>query len=112
MGKLHVPVCPITITAASALVPNRFVGTDRAQAGAAANTLGVATHEALTGDDTTIETSGVISVETGASVTEGALVETDASGRAVDQSAGPIVGRALDGSAAAGEFVRVLLIRN
>ncbi|TNC80705.1 MAG: DUF2190 domain-containing protein [Oleiphilus sp.] len=112
MPKTHIPVCPITVTANGVLIANRFVGADKAQAGAGANTLGVAMHPAEDGDDATIETLGVVSVETGASVTIDSLVESDASGRAVDQSAGEAVGRALDGSAAAGEFVRVLLIRN
>lgn len=111
-GKVHIPVCPFTITASGELIENRFVGVDGAEAGAGDNALGVSTHYAADGEDATVEALGIISVETGASVTAGALVESDAEGRAIDQSAGAVLARALDGSAAAGDFVRCKLIAN
>ena len=73
MSKLHIPVCPITITANGDLPPNRFIGTDSAVAGAAANTLGVSTNFAADGEHATIEILGVISVETGAGGDSGCL---------------------------------------
>jgi hypothetical protein len=111
-GPVHVPVLPITITATGALVPYRFVGHDGAQAGAGENTLGVSTHVAAIGDDVTVEVSGLISIETGAAVTAGSLVEADVTGRAIDNDAGVAVARALDGSDGAGEFVRCILLPN
>jgi hypothetical protein len=56
--------------------------------------------------------SGLISIETGAAVTAGSLVEADVTGRAIDNDAGVAVARALDGSDGAGEFVRCILLPN
>lgn len=112
LGPINQGVCPITINASGAIVSHRFVGTNSAQAGAAANTLGVAGYDGADGDATTIDTLGVVSVEAGAAVAIGDLIETDASGRGITRTAGPIVARSLDAAAAAGDFVRCVLIPN
>ena len=103
-----------TITAAGAIAECRFVGYDQAQSGAAENTLGVSGTSALVGEDLTVTYIGTAVVESGAALVAGAAVETDASGRAVTQSAGPTVGRVMPGqpASAAGEFVEILLIQN
>ena len=111
-GPVNQGVCPITINASGAIVSYRFVGTDSAQAGAAANTLGVAAYDAADGDDTTIDPLGVVSVEAGAAVAVGDLIETDASARGITRTAGPIVARSLDAAAAAGDLIRCVLIPN
>ncbi len=111
-GSIHISTCPITRPANGAHVPYRFIGVDNAIAGAGANAIGVTPYAAEDGVDNTIEVLGLISVETGAAVTEGALIESDATGRAIDRTAGAFVARALDGPAAAGEFVRCILIPN
>lgn len=110
-GAVNFGVCPITIPASGVVNAHRFVGTNNAQAGAAANTLGVAAYYG-SDEDTTIDTLGVVSVEAGAAVTAGGLVESDASGRAINKAAGVAVARALDAAAAAGELIRCVLIPN
>lgn len=110
-GAVNIGVCPITIQASGALVSHRFVGTNFAQAGAAANTLGVAAYDGID-EATTIDTLGVISVEAGAAVAAEALIETDASGRGITRAAGPIVARTIDAASAAGDLMRCVLIPN
>jgi hypothetical protein len=52
----------------------------------------------------------VVKVVAGAAVARGALLEADASGRAVTQAAGKILGKALAAAGAAGEIIPALLI--
>jgi hypothetical protein len=108
------PVQALTVTAVGAITAARFVGTDGDQAAAAANAFGVAETDAAAGDALAVTSLGTAIVETGAAIAAGALVEADASGRAVTRSAGAILGRlAPDESAsAAGQFVEVILIPN
>ncbi len=110
-GAVNFSVCQISMLIVGAVVSHRFIGTDLAQAGAAANTLGVAAYDG-TNEDTTVDTLGVVSVEAGAAVSAGDLIETDASGRGITRTAGPIVARALDDAAAAGDLIRCILIPN
>lgn len=111
MGKLNLGVCPITVALVGTVPAHRFVGTDKALAGAGANTIGVSKNNG-TDEDTAVDTLGVVPVETGAAVTEGGLVESDASGRAINKAAGVGAARALEGATAAGEFVLCQLIPN
>lgn len=110
-GAANIGVCPITIVVVGAVLSHRFVGTTFAQAGAGANTLGVAAYDG-TNEPTTIDTLGVVAVEAGAAVAAGALIESDASGRGITRATGAIVARALDAAAAAGELIRCVLIPN
>jgi len=111
-GPANQSACAITVIATGPIVSHRFVGVTSAQAGAAANTLGVSAYDALTGDATTIDTLGVVSVEAGAAVALGDLIETDASGRAITRTGGPIVARSLDVAAVAGDLIRCVIIPN
>ena len=111
-GPINQGVCPITIIAAGPIVSHRFVDVTSEQAGAAATALGVSAYDALAGDATTIDTLGVVSVEAGAVVAVGDLIETDASARAITRTAGPIVARSLDAAAAAGDLIRCVIIPN
>lgn len=111
MSKLNMGVCPITIAVVGTVPAHRFVGTDKALAGAGANTLGVSKNDG-TDEDTAVDLLGVVAIESGAAVTEGGLVESDASGRAINKSAGVGAARALEGATAAGQFVLCQLIPN
>ncbi|MGH1429764.1 MAG: DUF2190 family protein [Neptuniibacter sp.] len=111
MGKLSYSVAAITRPLSGVVEAHRFVGTDNAVAGAGANTLGVNQHYA-SDEDSAVDTLGAVPVECGAAVAEGALIESDAQGRAITRSAGAIVARALESSTAAGEFVLCQLIPN
>jgi hypothetical protein len=102
----------ITIAATGVIAAQRFVTPAGAQAGAAANTLGVSPEAAVAGDLIAVQTRDVADVTAGAAVAVGAAIETDATGRAVTKAAGPTVGRALTAAANAGEVIEVLLIPN
>ncbi|MFW2438065.1 MAG: DUF2190 family protein [Arenicellales bacterium] len=100
-----------TLLASGAVITNRFVGYDGAQVGAAANTLGVSKTDAADTEPYPVDVIGTTIVEAGAAIALGAKLETDASGRAITQAAGPVVGRALQAASAAGEKIEVLLIQ-
>lgn len=107
-----IAILTLSVRATGAIVHNRFVTAAGVQAGAKANTVGVANTDAASGETFAAVAIGTISVEAGAAVAIGAALETDASGRAVTRTDGPTVGRALTAAAAAGQFVEVLLIQN
>ncbi|MCL2790115.1 MAG: DUF2190 family protein [Desulfobulbus sp.] len=114
MSRQSLPLLALTIIATGFISEYRFVSPAAAQAGAEANTLGVARMAAAIGDAIPVDAIGTAVVETGGAIAEGALVETDANGRAVTNDSGPAVARVLPGQAAtaAGQFIEVLLIPN
>ncbi|MGI1671985.1 MAG: DUF2190 family protein [Neptuniibacter sp.] len=111
MSKLSYSVLALTRAISGEVEAHRFVGTDNARAGAGANVLGVNQHYA-NDEDSAVDMLGIVPIESGAAVTAGSLIESDAEGRAIDQTAGAIVGRALESSTAAGQFVLCQLIPN
>ncbi len=111
MSTLNLGVGPVPVEISGEIQPHRFVGVNNAQAGAGMNTRGVSQTYAKD-EAVAVDILGVVPVEAGAAVTEGALVETDAQGRAIDQSAGAVVARAVEGSTGAGQFVLCQLIPN
>jgi Uncharacterized conserved protein (DUF2190) len=112
MSELSTPILTLTKNAAGAITAQRFVTHARLQAGAASNTLGVARYGVAQGVDVPIDVLGTTTVDAGAAIADGALLETDASGRAITRAAGPIVGRALEAAAALGDKIEILLIAN
>jgi len=114
MSKQAVSIFALSVIATGVINKCRFVTAAVAQAGAAANTLGVARTDAAIGDVMTVDVLGTAVVEAGAAVAAGALVETDAQGRAITKAAGIAVGRVLPGqvAGAAGDFVEILLLPN
>lgn len=111
MGKVSYSVAALTRAISGEVEAHRFVGTDNARAGAGANVLGVNQHYAKD-EDSAVDILGAVPVECGAAVTEGEQVESDAEGRAIDRTTGAIVGRALESSTAAGQYVLCQLIPN
>jgi hypothetical protein len=112
MSLQSVPVLTLTVAATGTIPAHRFVTPAGAQAGADANTLGVARSAAVSGDKIPVDVIGTAAVEAGATVAAGATVKSDASGRAITlASAGARVGIALQGGAV-GEIIEVLLIGN
>jgi len=113
MSRQSQPLLPLSVTAAGAIAANRFVTPALAQAGAAANTLGVSQYAAdAAGDVIPVTALGTEVVETGGIIAAGGLIETDADGKAVAKAAGPGVARAMEASGGAGEFIEVVLIPN
>lgn len=104
----------LTMTASGAITGQRFVTPAGAVAGAGVNAQGVAQTDAAIGDKLTVDVLGTAVVETGAAIAAGALVECDATGRAITKNAGVTLGRLAPGevSTAPGQFVEVILIPN
>lgn len=113
MSKQAIDILTLTVTTTGAVTEARFVTVAGAQAGAAANALGVAKYAAAGANvPLPVTALGTAVVEAGAAVAAGALVEADANGRAITRVAGAILGRALQAAAAAGDFIEVMLIPN
>lgn len=98
----------LTVQATAALPRLRFVSFTGGVPAAGARTLGVAAVNADNGEQTPVNAQGELLVESGAAITVGAEVETDASGRAIPKTTGVGCGVARDAAAGAGEFIRIL----
>ena len=113
MSQQSISLLTLTKTLTGTVAAHRMVTHAGAQAGADANTLGVARTAGVSGDKISVDVIGTGIVEAGAAIADGAQLETDASGRVVTwATSGPVVGRALQAAGAAGEFIEVLLIPN
>lgn len=113
MSQQSLALLTLTVALTGTVAANRFVTAAGAQAGADANTLGVARTAGVSGDKIPVDVIGTAVVEAGAAISAGATLETDASGRAVTwATSGPKVGLALEAATAAGQFIEVLLVQN
>jgi hypothetical protein len=110
----NISLLSLPIVATGAIAACRFVGPALALAAAAGNALGVSRSDAAIGERTTIDVLGTAVVEAGAAIAAGALVEADASGRAVTKASGVPLARLAPGevASAAGQFVEVILLPN
>lgn len=106
-----ISVLALTVTLAASLSARRFVGHDGNYASAAGNTLGVTRTEGVTGDAVAADVIGTAVVAAGGTFAKGAEIEVGADGKAVVQSAGVTVARALE-AGVDGQDVEVLLIQN
>lgn len=104
----------LPVLATAAITANRFITPAGAPTGAAGNAQGIAQTDAAIGAKVTTTVLGTEVVETGAAIAAGALIESDATGRAVTKSAGITLARLAPGEVAtsAGQFVEVILIPN
>lgn len=112
MAATSIATLTLTTQATGSVAESRFITYAGAQAGAAANTMGVNQYSVSLSELAAVVVSGTAIVEAGAAIAAGAALETDASGRAVTKSAGPTVGRALQAASGAGSFIEILLIQN
>jgi hypothetical protein len=113
MSLACTPILALPVKAAGAIVANTFVTPGNVQAGAAAHTLGVARTDAASGDMLAVDVLGTALVLSGAAVSAGDALQTDASGNAITQtSTNPVVARALAAATAANQLIEVLLIPN
>lgn len=110
----------VSLTAGAAIAQGRFVkvstGGKVIQAAAGTDEVVGVALEASAADLDVIPCAkydgGIVEVEAGAAVTVGADVASDSVGRAVAAATGnAIAGWALSGAGAAGEFIKVLLIK-
>lgn len=113
MSSQSIPLLTLTLAAASAVAVCRLITPLGAQAGADANTIGVARTAAAIDEKFPVDVRGTASVESGAAVAAGATVKSDASGRAITWAvSGAKVGIALEAATAAGQIIEVLLVDN
>ena len=97
-----------SVAATSALVRLRLVNYAGSTCGAGARPLGTANAAYDNGEQAGVNTHGELLVEAGAAIAAGAVVQSDASGRAITLAAGVASGRARDAAAAAGDIIRIL----
>jgi len=104
----------LTLVATGVITTNRFVTPAGAVAGAGVNAQGVAQSGAAIGEKFTATVLGTEVVETGAAIAANALIECDATGRAITKAAGVTLGRLAPGevATAAGQFVEIILFAN
>ena len=113
MSAQSFPILSLTRIAAGAIVANRLVTPANLVAGAGENTLGIARTAAASGDAFTVDAEGTVVAESGAAVTAGASLKSDATGRVIDwATSGAKVAIALQAATAAGQFIEVRLIQN
>lgn len=104
----------VTITAGEALTKNRFVDFEGKHT-ADKKAIGVTLFDVDSGDDASIQASGICAVEAGGAITAGSLVSSDADGKAVALTLSAladvekICGIALDAASADGDYINVAL---
>lgn len=107
-----ISILSLSTTANGAVSEKTFVGHGGATATAAGNTLGVAKFDAADTEGLTVDVLGTAIVTAGGAFSAGAELEVGSNGKAVVQSAGVTVARALQAATADGESVEVLLMQN
>lgn len=110
MSAQSFPIWTGTKIATAVIPANRFITFAGIVTGAGLNSIGVARTAAAIGEAVSYDREGSAVVETGAAVTAGAFVESDATGRAIDFAAGVKLGQAMQAATAAGQFIEVHLI--
>lgn len=114
MSNQNTALLSLTVVATGAIVADRFITGAGAQTGAAGNALGVARYGGAIGEKITTDVIGTAIVESGAAIAANALIESDASGRAITKAAGVTLARMAPGqvATAAGQKVEVILFQN
>lgn len=107
-----IPAQTLSVKSTGAITKRRFVTAAGAQAGAAANTLGVSRYSVVAGEEVPVDNLGTTEVEAGGAIAAGAAIQTDANGKAILKAAGPTVARSLEAAAADGDIIEVVLIPN
>ena len=107
-----IPALTLSIVASAAVAQRRFVTATGARSGAGANALGVARYDAAAGENVAVDALGTTEVEAGGAIAAGALVQSDANGKAVTKAAGVAVGRAMGAAAGDGSVIELFLLPN
>lgn len=103
----------LTLVASGIIAANRLVTPAGAQAGADAVCMGVCPVAAVATDKIPVKFGEVATVESGAAITAGATLKSDASGRAITwATSGAKVAFALQAATAAGQMIEVMLLDN
>src|SRR5574344_25560 len=108
-NKLYKPLLIDSIKATANLPKQRFVGFDGGICTAGAKAYGVCDVETESGQQAPIGVLGILLVEAGGAIAQGASVTSDATGKAVAvTSTEKANGTALDAATAAGEVIRIV----
>ena len=106
------PLLTLPVLLTAAVAAQRFVTPTGAQAGAAANALGVSRTAGAIGERVPVDAIGTTVVQAGAAVAVGATIQSDANGKAITWASGARLAFALEAATAADQFIEVLLIQN
>lgn len=112
MSRSETPILTLTAIASGAVAANRFVTHAGAQAGDGVNALGVAANAAANGEAFPVNALGTAVVEAGGSFSKGDAIQSNSDGKAIVKAGGATVGRAMEASTGAGDFVEVLIVPN
>ena len=107
--KTEQPVLITTVTAQADITKNLFIGFDGNLCGAGAKSLGVSNADTDHDEELPVMATGIALVYSGASVSQGDPVESDANAKAIPVSAGEKNGEALEAATGADELIRILL---
>lgn len=107
-----ISILSLSITAAGALLAERFVTATGAYATAAGNAFGVTNTSAAAGDLVSTDNLGTTVVTAGGAFAKGARLEVGTAGKAVVRASGVAVAIALQAATADGDRVEVFLIPN
>lgn len=111
MAKQSFPLLCDTVRATGAITAHRFVSPAAAQVVADGPAVGVARFTVASGELLTIDCKGTTVIESGAAITAGVIVKSDASGRAIAwATSGAKLGRAKEAATAAGQFIEMTLL--
>lgn len=102
----------LSIAATAALAAERFVGAAGAYATAGGNAFGVTATEAKVGELVNTDVLGTAVATAGGVIAKNAYVQVGSDGKAVTHTTGVAVAQALQGAAADGDRIEVLLIQN
>jgi hypothetical protein len=110
--KTEQPILITSITAAADFTnsKNIFIGFDGNICGNGAKALGVLNANTALNEQTPVTSSGIILVLSGAAVSLGDKIQSNASGKAITFASGEANGYALDAATGADELIRVKLI--
>lgn len=102
------PLLTTSLIAAVALTAHRFAAFDGTVCAAGAKALGSVVVDTDADNVAPVDVLGIVLVEAGAAIAAGAVVQSDATGRAITKAAGEANGTAWDAATAAGDVIRVV----
>ncbi len=113
MSYQNIAILALPVTLSGTVAANRFVTPAGAQTGADGNALGAARSAGVSGEKITVDVLGTIIIESGAAITAGDTLKSDASGRAITWAvSGVRLAIALQAATAAGQMIEALPLPN
>jgi hypothetical protein len=109
MSQQSIPLLTLSVLAAAAITEHRFILQSGEPCGAAGNAWGLASMSAASGDYVGATVLGTAVMEAGAAITADANIQADSLGRGITATTGPVLARAMEAAAAAGDKIQVLV---